>query len=128
MEEAYAQALWRMVEGGTAPKKAVQMLHDSLVLRGRQGLMPKIIRAFERLATRERQAEGVVLSVGHEKDVRSAHRHAKDAIASIGATAKDVTVVVDDSLVGGWRLEGRETLIDGSFKNHLLNLYNRATR
>ena len=37
-------------------------------------------------------------------------------------------VRVDDSLIGGWRLEGRERLIDASYKELLLSIYNRATQ
>lgn len=127
MEEAYAQALWKMIESGMAPKKAIQSVHQSLTARGRASLMPGIARAFERLAARKRQMDSVTLSVAREKDERSAHRSAKEALESLGVTSSDITISVDDSLIGGWRLEGKETLIDASFKKQLLTVYNRAT-
>jgi len=34
--------------------------------------------------------------------------------------------VVDESLIGGWRLEGKETLVDASYKRELLELFNRS--
>jgi F0F1-type ATP synthase delta subunit len=127
MEEAYAQALWRIVEGGMAPKKAVELLYASLSARGRQGLMPRIIRAFERLAARRERAEGVTLTVAREKDLYAARHMAKEALASVGGS-KDVNQAIDPTLIGGWRLEGRGTLIDESFKKQLMTLYNRSTR
>lgn len=127
MEEAYAQALWKMVEGGTAPKKAVEQLHASLSSRGREGLMPRIVRAFERLVARRQRAEGITLTVAREKDLRSAHHKAKEVLSSIGAASKDVEEVTDLTIIGGWRLEGRGTLIDESFKKYLLGMYNAAT-
>ena len=42
--------------------------------------------------------------------------------------AKDVDVALDDSLIGGWRLEGRGNLVDASFKKSLLDMYNRTTQ
>lgn len=128
MEEAYAQALWQKVEGGMPPKKAVELLHALLVSQGREALMPRIGKALERLAAKKREAEGITLSVAREKDTRAAVQEAKELIASLGAGEAEAEIVVDESLIGGWRLEGREHLYDRSFKKQLLSLYNRATQ
>ena len=133
MEEAYAQALWRIIDGGpsragTPAKKAVELLHQSLVARGRQGLFPKIARAFERLAARKRMGSGITLTVAREKDLRAAHHMAKELLDSIAGKHADIKEEIDDSLIGGWRVEGQGTLLDESFKKQLMTLYNRATR
>ena len=128
MEEAYAQALWNLVEGGMTPPSAVHKVRDLLVKHGREALLPRIARAFERIAARKRKAEGISLSVAREKDVKAAMKEAANYIANLGAGSAEAEVVVDDSLIGGWRLEGRGTLVDASFKKQLLTLYNRATR
>lgn len=128
MEATYAQALWHMIERGTAPKKAVQSLYDSLVVRGRQALMPRIAKAFARLAARDSKRSGLILSVAHEKDERKAMREAKEVLGQMNASKNEMTVQLDESLIGGWRLEGSEHLIDASWKKHLLSIYNRATQ
>ena len=56
----------------------------------------------------------------------AAKREAKELLEKIGA-AKDVDVKIDESLIGGWRLEGKGMLVDRSFKKSLLEMYNRAT-
>jgi F0F1-type ATP synthase delta subunit len=127
MESSYAQALWKVIAGGMTPKKAVDSLHESLAARGRTALMPRIARAFARIAEREEGKSGVTLSVAREKDERKAKSAAKEALENLGVKPADVSVAVDDSLIGGWRLEGRETLVDASFKKQLLDLYARAT-
>ncbi len=127
MEEAYAQALWNIVEDGTAPAKAVELLHRSLTARGRVELMPRIARAFERLSARKAKAQGMTLTVAHERDLHAAHRHAAKALALLEKHT-ELTEVVDTSLIGGWRLEGGGVLIDESFKKQLMTLYNRATK
>jgi len=109
-----------------APKKAVDALHESLVVRGRQALMPRIAGAFSRIAARDQGRNGIVLSIAHESDERKAMREAKEVLSEMGASASDVSVNVDDSLIGGWRLEGREMLVDASFKKSLLEMYNRS--
>lgn len=124
MELAYAQALWQTIEKGMAPKKAVAALHEHLVTRGRAALMPRIGKAFERLAERQRQKSGVTLFVAHEKDEKKAMREAKALLKKLKG---EVAVKVDESLIGGWRVEGNELSIDASFKKMLLDMYNRAT-
>ena len=128
METAYAQALWQLIQRGTAPKKAVEQLHENLQQKGRAALMPRIARAFARIAERDHGKNGITLTVAHEKDERSAKHAVKNTLDELKAAAKDVTVKIDPSLIGGWRLEGRETLVDASWKKSLLLIYNRATQ
>lgn len=128
METAYALALWKMIEGGMKPKETVMKLREALGKRGRVNLTPKIARAFARIAEREHRKRVVTLSVAREKDALKAEREVKDILQELGVSAKDMKVRVDDSLIGGWRLEGRERLIDASYKELLLSIYNRATQ
>ncbi|MBI4079859.1 F0F1 ATP synthase subunit delta [Candidatus Kaiserbacteria bacterium] len=128
MEHTYAEALWKLIEDGEQPKKAVAKLKVYLEARGRVNLLPKIARAFARIAARERARSAVMISVARQKDVAKAEREARAILTELGATAADLDVRLDDSLVGGWRLEGRERLVDASFKKSLLSIYNRATQ
>lgn len=128
METAYAQALWKMVQNGLPEGKAVHAIHALLTRSGRQGLLPKIGRAFARIAARDQARTEVVLTVAREKDAHTAQKEAKEFFSSIRVDSEDVAVRVDDSLIGGWRLEGRDHLVDSSFKKQLLSIYNHATR
>jgi F0F1-type ATP synthase delta subunit len=128
MERNYAHVLWRLAGQGMEPAKAVRALYEYLKTNGREALMPRIATAFERLAAREDQKNTVTLSVAHEKDAPAAKVEAKELLAMLNLAAEDVAVRIDDSLIGGWRVEGREHLVDASFKKQLLSLYNRATQ
>jgi F0F1-type ATP synthase delta subunit len=127
METSYAQALWQMIQRGTSPKKAVDALHESLLVRGREALMPRIGKAFARIAARDNEQNGITLSIAHAGDERKARQAAKEILSEIKASADDVNVKVDDSLIGGWRLEGREMLVDASWKKHLIDIYGKVT-
>ena len=127
METAYAQALWKMVEGGMTPVKAVRALQETLKTHGREALLPRIGSAFARIAERESKRNDIVLTVAREKDERRAHKETKELLSAMGIETKDLKTQVDDTLIGGWRLEGREQLVDASYKNQLLELFNRAT-
>lgn len=127
MEQAYAQALWKAVEGGMTPHAAVKALTEKLQRDGRTALMPRVARAFQRLAEREGSKHDIVLTVAREGDERQAKSAAKEILASLKADADGLKTQVDDSIIGGWRLEGRGMLVDNSYKSQLLKIYHRVT-
>lgn len=127
MEEAYAQALWKVIQVGTPAHSAVKGLTDALSARGRLALSPRIAKAFARIAERESARTGAVLLVARERDERHAHTEAKKVLAALGHDAKDLRTQVDDTLIGGWRLEGHDVVIDASYKKYLLDIFNSVT-
>ncbi|MFZ2556082.1 MAG: F0F1 ATP synthase subunit delta [Minisyncoccia bacterium] len=117
--ENYAHALSRLIDGGDTPAAAVKKLYTLLTAQGREKLMSSIGRAFERLMAREGEKERTTLFVARKKD---------EAVARKQSGAKDANVDIDESLIGGWRLEAGETLLDASWKNSLLTIYQNTTR
>lgn len=124
MENSYATALWKMIGAGTAPNRAISTLREHLALRGRLALLPRIARAFARHATREQAKNTLTLSVG-AAGAAEAKREAEAVLSGMHIAEHDVETVVDETLIGGWRLEGREYLYDMSYKKFLLGMYNR---
>jgi hypothetical protein len=118
MHQAYAQALWELIQKGEQPKEAVVKIHHALKARGRASLMPAVGRAFERLAQREALKNASVLVVARKQDEAKARRE---------SGAKDAELRVDPSIIGGWRLFDRGALRDESWKSALLSIYNAAT-
>ncbi len=125
MENAYAQALWKMVERGMDHKKAVNALRETLREHGRESLLPRIGRAFARIAARDAKKNDLVLTIAEEKGEAAAKRDAKEVLKDLGIEG-DLKTQVDDALIGGWRLEGRGVLVDSSYKKQLLEIYNRS--
>ncbi|MBM3261042.1 F0F1 ATP synthase subunit delta [Candidatus Kaiserbacteria bacterium] len=132
MQNAYAQALWQLIEGGMEPEKAVHAIHTQLEAQGRTELMPRIARAFERLAARERTRSTMTLTIAHKGDEAHARKEALAALEKLNIPAlrslgEEGETHIDASLIGGWRLEGQGHLIDASYKKHLLAIYQAAT-
>ncbi|RJQ35384.1 hypothetical protein C4568_01040 [Candidatus Parcubacteria bacterium] len=127
MEKAYAQALWVMVEKGRTPHEAVAALKRMLEARGRASLFPKIGRAFARLAAKEASKNSFTLTVARQKDAQKAVKEVEKVLTDLKIGETDLYEEVDESLIGGWRLQGRGLLIDNSWKSALLSIYNRAT-
>lgn len=120
-ETAYAQALMTLVEKGSSPKEAVRTIREHLSSKGGAALLPRVGRAFARLAEARSARDGLTIVVAKEQDAARATKAAKPYLE--GETPR---VLVDSSLVGGWRLEGKGLLVDASFKKYLLEIYNRA--
>lgn len=127
MDKAYATALWRIIQDGVAPKKAVKSVHEALVARGRAGLLPRISKAFARLASRAEMKDSVILKIAKEKDKKTAVKKIKTLLADKNIKASEVSVSIDENLIGGWRLEGRELLRDASYKKQLLDIYEKVS-
>jgi len=116
MEKLYAQALWKSIKSGHSPKDAVDSLAKILKKQGRQDLMGKIAKAFSRLAEGNK-ANRSRIYVARERDAKSALR---------ASGVQEADICLDESLIGGWRLEGGNEVIDRSFKKYLLDIYNGA--
>lgn len=117
--ENYAHALLRLVKAGDTPKEAVHKLNTLLTAQGRNNLFPAIGRAFERIAAHESNKTRSTLFVARKKDEAAARKESGAAHAEIA---------IDESLIGGWRLEAGETLQDASWKHSLLTIYQNTTR
>lgn len=128
MEEAYAQALWVLIERGAKPHEAVVALKKQLHARGRSSLLPKIAKAFQRLADKSAKKQRFTLTVARPKDAQKAVKDVEKVLAEMKVTDAELCEVVDDSLIGGWRLEGCGVLVDNSWKKSLLSIYNRVTQ
>jgi hypothetical protein len=103
-----------MVEGGADPAQAVVAIAETLRARGRIGLMRSVAAAFARV------------SAGQTTPVVRVARAADAEAAKKNAGVADADVRIDESLIGGWRLETHERLVDASYKRYLLDIFNRA--
>lgn len=117
MPHAYARALIALVSKGLTPKEAVQKVFVSLEAKGRMGLAKSIARAFARDAEKELRRSRATLTVAHAKDAKKA-----SANANIG----EYEVITDPTLIGGWRLETFDSLIDQSWKKQLVSIYQKT--
>ena len=130
MQKNYAQALFEKATD-VADRKSVELLIKNLVAilksEGKLKLLPSILKEYERLSER-RAAEKAHLYVANEKAVKKApeSQNVLNFTKEIGVEAKDLEVVVDASLVGGFRLESPTRLVDASHKRSLLHLYRKV--
>ncbi|GEM_PF-1903433 len=122
LASSYAAALaraWR-----AAPRDAsilVENLLAHLRAKGRLALLPAIARALKREEKRE-SCQSPLLEVAREGEKKEAlHSALRSGFAA-------PPIVVNNSLIRGWRLRGGGTLIDHSAKRALIEIYQNSTR
>lgn len=119
--EMYTDALLRMVMNGTTSTQAVKSLFLHLKARGKQGMLRSIKSHLTRKGMALAHKEEAVLEIARVKDVEYAKKEATTYWDN--RTISMPIVRIDESLIGGWRLIGGGTLVDNSFKKHLLEFY-----
>ena len=117
--EVYAKAIFDLVQGGKSVDSVVSGLLKSLRARGALALLPKVLSAYRRLESKA-STYNATLTVAREADSAEAIK-----LAGVGP---DTNVIVDESLIGGYRLEEAGKLLDNSFKAKLLQAYRNATK
>jgi len=126
MEDTYARALIKLIQAGLRPEDSVAKINAALKDKGRQAMWPRIKRAFLMHVQKVAMRENVTLSVACKEDVVDAKREAQNHLARNDADR--MQMVVDDSLIGGWKLEAGGTLIDRSFKRQLKDMYKKIVQ
>lgn len=115
--EHYADALVAMVARGTTPAHAVKSLAAHLESRGRARVLNRLKTQLTHRGIADERRDRSVIEVAHDKDVANARQATSHCVSQTSAVRRDAT------LIGGWRLITHNTLIDNSFKKHLLDIY-----
>lgn len=126
----YAEALYGALGGKSESdaKKIFTRFRKVVSARGHERLLPFVAHELEKIATREKAKNEVLLVTANDKS-QSKWTHAYDHYEKEGVIPKHAARrnVVDETIVGGFQIRTKDTLIDGSYKKNLLELYRRIT-
>ncbi len=120
MEKVYAQAVIELEAKGVKTPELTKHLIAHLTKAGRLKLLPKILRELKKIDARHAK-EWSALEVASDADTA----HAKKELESMGVHVGEVKK--NPSLIKGWRILQKDTLIDRSAKKSLVNLYTNIT-
>ncbi|MFA5997469.1 MAG: F0F1 ATP synthase subunit delta [Candidatus Paceibacterota bacterium] len=129
----YAEALYealqsREVKSESDAHKVFARFRKVLVARGHEKLLPFIAYELEKIMAREQDKNETLLVIADNKSLSKwlhAYDHyEKEEIIPKHSARRDV---VDESIVGGFQIRTKDTLIDGSYKKSLIELYRNIT-
>lgn len=130
---SYAEALYGALKGekgnsDASAKKILTHFRKVVASRGHEKLLPFIARELEKILAREKDKNEVLLVTANTKSL-SKWSHAYDHYIREGIIPKNATRtdVVDESIIGGFQIRAKGTLIDGSYKKSLVDLYRQIT-
>ena len=115
----YAKALKEVLSEGFNVDKAIANFIAMLKRRGALRLLPKIALEFESIEKRT-EAYKPTLSVARDSDFAK-------AVNDAGVDKSSVAKNVDETLIGGYKIEQNGTLVDTSYKRALLDIYRKIT-
>ncbi len=117
--KVHAQAMFELISSGKTAEDVIKGTMKSLKKRGAIKILPKILKEYQILEKKEYMKKPT-LTIARESDRANA---IKDSDAD-----KDINIVIDESIVGGYKLENNGVLTDNSFKSHLFNVYKNAVK
>lgn len=129
----YAEALYgalqsKHVKTESDSKKVFARFRKVIAARGHEKLLHFVAHELEKIMAREKVNNEVTLVTADAKSVSKwAHaydHYEKEGLIQKGSTRRDV---VDESIVGGFQIRTKDTLIDGSYKKSLVELYRNIT-
>lgn len=120
MEKVYAHALTSALDKGRDEKSLVDGLVKHLKSVGRIKLLPGILRELKLKQERASASEATL-------EVASADEKAGAVKEAHAAGINPKHVLVNDSLIRGWRARAGGTLVDRSGKKALVELYRNIT-
>lgn len=117
LKQDYQKAFLSLLESGEDVDKTIKRVKVVMEKRGHSGLLLSVFKSTLRELDRTSVAKTPRLTVAREKDVR---RYADGH--------KEAEVIIDPHLIGGYRFEQNNTMIDQSYKTKLLNWYRVAVK
>jgi len=124
--EHYAQALFELSKQEKNPQKMMDAFVHMLKEKNALGLLPQILRHLQAILARASR-NAPVLTLARQEDESTVREEIAPTLKHAEIDPADVTVKIDDTLIGGYRLEYPGNLIDTSYKNQLLQIYRKIT-
>lgn len=121
----YTEATRALLQEGMKPAEAVKNLKKTLERRGHEKLFMRILKNLARELDKSSNT-GAVLTVAEESDAKKLQKDIEYIAGRLGIDTKDIETHVDESLIGGFTVETKDTLVDQSYKNALLTVYRRV--
>ncbi len=126
----YAEALYGALKGKNEKEASAvsTRFYEGIKRRGHAGLLRLIPAELLKIADRDRIKNEVQLVTAtdssHAKWAHAYDHYEKEGIVPVGSVRSDV---VDETIIGGFQIRGKNILIDGSYKKSLVDLYRNIT-
>lgn len=120
----YIDATYSLVEGGHDEGETLARLKAYLTKRGLAKLYPSVLRGLAEKFRRNAKTSRTKVIVARAEDTKV---HEADIVGVLAEIHGEHDVVVDENIIGGFIVKGKNERIDRSFKQKLLHVYHQLT-
>lgn len=126
LAQQYARGLFEAGVGKDVSEadRLVESLVALLKRKGHLSLRPAIAREYRRLSMLEGEKGRARVVLAREQDAAKFRNEIAEELAAISMTGES-RQEYDGTLVGGYRIEHKDTVVDASYKTQLLSLYRK---
>lgn len=126
-KKEYARAVHETLGSreGKEESKIAESLLRVIRFRGDQKLLPSIILELQTLDSDEKDSDVPTLVIAREGDEGVLEEEIRKDREAFGFKSTKCRVRIDDSIIGGYRLESKDQLIDRTHKRALLEMYRK---
>jgi F0F1-type ATP synthase delta subunit len=121
----YIDATYDLVKAGGNESETLTKLKSYLERKGLSKLYPSVLRGLMEKVRRKNASTRTKIVLARESDASLHKDEIASAVASIGVTEHDV--VIDDTIIGGFIVKGKNERLDQSYKHKLLHVYHKIT-
>ncbi len=120
----YIQATYEVIRKSNDAESTLRRLQEHLAKRGLQKKYPSIVRGLYGRMLREQSGREPVVTIAREKDLKVLSELIETLRTKL-SQGKTYTVQVDANIIGGFIIENKSKRIDRSYKQELLQAYQR---
>ncbi len=127
MEKHYITAVVSLLLQGSDVDVVLGNLKTVLVKNGHEQLHTRILKGAERELLHREALHSSSIVVAKETDLRKLRSALSAALGTLGGNAEEAAVTVDPSIIGGFIAAHDGKLINRSYKERLVSLYQSIT-
>ncbi len=123
----YAQALYNKAhEKGARQESVAKDFIELMRARGQLKLLSPVLSEYRKIVETASRRSRVIARVAKEKDVRTYHDEIEKVLKDMGIDEKPERII-DESVVGGVRIESHGAIYDRTYRRGLLELFRQIT-
>ena len=126
MKQAYITALTEALLNTKDIDGALSSTHALLIKKGHVRLWPSVLKGV--VAALEKKEVDDTPRVIVAKESAKSSEALQKALAALAVTNKPEKMEVDSSLIGGFVVQYKDKMVDGSYKRALIDLYRKVTK
>lgn len=118
----YSSAIFELLVKQGGDEAVFTSLQTLLKKKGHVKLYPHILKELLKKFEKNALQTSTKVFVGREKDIQNLESNILKAVATL-SPEKNFTTHVDTTLIGGFKVVGKDKIIDQSYKKQLLAVY-----